>query len=397
MSNDFQYLVRQNYSEATEKALQKSLTALDLAEMVTLTDGTTKNIPNVNMKSTSNYTKYTDQTITDVKTGNDTIVLDTTPMVNFAMDELDEDDNYINVKPEVIQNASYQIKKRIDGDFFYKGLSAKWKYDANGFGLNSGTLSPITLAAGASQNISTTFGKAKAGLTNIGVNGDNLALAIPWTTVVDLATLGLQTYGDVASQSYTRGFRGNFGGLKVYEVSTLTSTTTLDLATNPSANDYVDIQGTRFTFVASPTAAGDVDIGGDADTSAQNLVAAINGGAGAGTAYIEIGADDRARLEGVTATDGTNLITIVSKNGELYAKSSMTNASNDFQAQVTNAVIMEKGAIKMVYRGVNTKMRDESKKLVTNYFIYARYGLTVTTRGAEKMCVIPLVSLAAEA
>jgi hypothetical protein len=35
-------------------------------------------------------------------------------MVNFAIDELDEEDNYINLKPEVIDNASYQIKKRMD-------------------------------------------------------------------------------------------------------------------------------------------------------------------------------------------------------------------------------------------------------------------------------------------
>jgi hypothetical protein len=75
----------------------------------------------------------------------------------------------------------------------------------------------------------------------------------------------------------------------------------------------------------------------------------------------------------------------------------MTNASNDFRAQVLNATIMERGAIKMAFRGVKTESRDETKKLVTNYFIYARYGLKVTTRAKEKMCVIPLVSLAAEA
>lgn len=76
----------------------------------------------------------------------------------------------------------------------------------------------------------------------------------------------------------------------------------------------------------------------------------------------------------------------------------MTNASNDFRAQVIYNVIMEKGAIRMAQRGgIVVDSAREPKKLVTNVFIYTRYGLKTTTRGAERMCVIPVVSLAAEA
>ncbi len=398
MSNDLQYVVKQHYAEATQETLEKTLTAMDLAGMIDIPNGTTKNLPLVKMRATGNYTKYTNQTISDVTTGNDTIVINTTPMVNFAIDDIDEAEDYIDVKSEVISDASYQIKRRIDGDFFAQVINAKWKYDANGFGLNTGTLSPITLTTGASQNISTVFGKAKAGLVQMGNNEGRLAMCVDPFVTADLTTLGMETnVSGVADVSYTRGFQGKFGGMNVYSASTLYSTTTLDLATNPTANDYVVVQGVKFTFVASPTVAGDVDIGVDADTSAQNLVAAINAGAGAGTAYVEIDSDDRARLEGVTATDGTNLVTFVSKNGALVALSSMTNASNDFAAQVTYATIMEKGAIKMALRnGVKVESAREPKALVTNYFIYARYWLKVTTRSKEKICAIPLVSLAAE-
>lgn len=79
----------------------------------------------------------------------------------------------------------------------------------------------------------------------------------------------------------------------------------LALATNPTASDTVTVKGVTFTFVASPAAAGDVDLGGDADTSRANLAAAINGGAGAGSTYIEVSAANRAILKnaGVTATN----------------------------------------------------------------------------------------------
>lgn len=220
----------------------------------------------------------------------------------------------------------------------------------------------------------------------------------PFVTA-DLTTLGMETnVSGVADVSYTRGFQGKFGGMSVYGVSTLYSTTTLDLATNPTANDYVVIQGVKFTFVSSlGTTAGNVLIGASADATAQNLVAAVNGAAGSGITYVESEYDDRATIEGVTATDGTDLVTFVSKNGALMAISSMTNASNDFQAQVTYCFIMEKGAIKMALRnGVKVESAREPKALVTNYFIYARYGLKVTTRSKQKIVAIPVKSANAE-
>lgn len=400
MANDLQYLVRQHYQEGTEDQLFKTLTAFDLAGMVEIPDGTTKNLPYIQMISTGDYTKYTDQTLKDVKTGNDQIVINTTPMVSFGLDDIDMDEDYIKSSSEVTDNASYQIKRRIDGDFFSQVANAKWKYDANGFGRNTTltALSPITLATGASQNISTTYGKAKAGLTNTGANAGKLVLCVDDFAIADLTTLGMETnVQGVADVSYTRGFGGMFGGMKTYGVSTLYATTTLDLATNPTANDYVDIQGVRFTFVSSVgTTPGNVLIGVSADASAQNLVAAVNGAAGAGTTYVELSSQDRALLEGVTATDGTDIVTFVSKNGAILAQSSMTNASNDFRVQTIYHVIMEKGAIKMAYKGVKAESAREPLKLVTNFHIYSRYGFKTPELSKARMCVLPIVSLAAE-
>lgn len=129
-----------------------------------------------------------------------------------------------------------------------------------------------------------------------------------------------------------------------------------------------------------------------------NLILAINGtGTPGATTYIEVSGDDRARLEGTTAVDGTDLITITSTRGVLMASSSMTAAGNDFAAQSVNAVLMEKGAIKLALRGVKITERQESRNLATNTFIYARYGLKTTVRGSEKMCLIKIQNKAAEA
>lgn len=400
MANSLTDVVKLHYAEATQENLEKTLTAMDLAGMIDIPNGTTKNLPYVQMRATSNYTKYTNQTIQDVTTGNDTIVINTTPMVTFAMDVIDEGDDYIDVKPEVIQDASYQIKKRIDGDFFAQVSNAKWKYDANGFGRNTGTLSPITLTTGASQNISTVFGKAKAGLTNNGANGSKLALCIDDFISADLTTLGMETnVSGVADVSYTRGFQGRFGGMDAYSVSMLSSSVVFDLATQPTDGDTVTIQGVTFTFKTTlGSTAGNVLIGASADAASINLVALLNAPGTTTAQGVALSSDDQAILEAISAVDGTNLLTITSKNGALMASTTMTNASNDLQAQVVNACIMEKGSIKMAIRnGVKVDSRDEPLKLVTNYFIYARYGLKVTTRSKERMVIIPIVTAAAEA
>lgn len=99
-----------------------------------------------------------------------------------------------------------------------------------------------------------------------------------------------------------RGAAG-FGGLDVIVTNEVPRTAVYTLAANLTANDTVTVNGVVFTVVASPSSAGDVDLGADAETTIENLVAAINGGTGAGSAYIEVSASDRAILDtaGVTA------------------------------------------------------------------------------------------------
>lgn len=71
-----------------------------------------------------------------------------------------------------------------------------------------------------------------------------------------------------------------------------------------SADDSVTVKGVTFVFKASPSTAGQVDVGSDDDESMANLAAAINGGAGAGTAYIALSAANRKILTdaGIVAT-----------------------------------------------------------------------------------------------
>jgi len=105
MANDFQYVVKQHWANALQDNLEKSLVCMELAEMVDIPNGTTKNLPRVSYQASTDYTKYTDVTFKDNSTFTDQLVINTTPMIPFNIDALDVEDNYINMTPEIIRNA----------------------------------------------------------------------------------------------------------------------------------------------------------------------------------------------------------------------------------------------------------------------------------------------------
>lgn len=113
---------------------------------------------------------------------------------------------------------------------------------------------------------------------------------------------------------------------------------TLTLGANPTEDDTVTIAGVTFRFKASPTAAGDIDIGGTASDTADNLVAAIEGGSGAGTDYIALGLTQQMYLQRNRGINGTNNAGVISftGHGDVGVSSDFTSGSNLWSAQVKN-------------------------------------------------------------
>ena len=402
MPNGFSAVVRQNWEKGIQAVLEKSLVSMDLATMRVIPDGTVLNIPRLAFQSTQTYTKYTDLTFADLTTASDTLTLNTNAVVTFSMDDLDEDDNYINITPNAIRQGGVKLKERLDGDFLNQILNANFVYDNAGLRANSGTITPIALATGGSQNLSLVFGNSQASLINAGVDMSRLALVVDAFTMNTINTLGLETGFDVADEAFrnsvARGYRGRFLGMSVYVAGCLTASRVLDMATQPTAGDTVTINGQVFTFVSSiGTTAGNVLIGADVDTTRASFAALLN--APGTTTVTGVAVNDPSRFEGLTATNNnsTDQLTVVSRRGTLIASSVMTNASNDWAAETLNCGIMEKGAIWMAIRD-NLKVRDarEPKKLVTNYTVLTRYGIVTPESGKERMVRIAVQSAAAE-
>lgn len=400
MSNNFSGVVRQHWANDIQASLEKTLTAMDLATQVDIPDGVTKKLPLVDDITSQTYQRNTDVTFKDLSTGADEITIDQTPLYAFNIDELDKQDNYIDVVPEAISKAAQKLRESIDGKFFAEIANAEYTLASDGLDLTTGSETPLALTTGASQNVTATYGDAMDHLIGIGAGERNLVIVADPNTVRKFSEVGIDKGFTIADENLSRGMTASFIGMPVYRSALLKHSVVLALATNPTAGDTVTVRGVKFTFVASiGTAAGNVLIGASADATRANLVAAINGAAGAGTTYVEVSQKNRVKLEKVTATndDSANTATIVSIAGPVGGRSALTAASDKFGAEASNTSVMSRGAIHMALRrNVEIETRKESRNLGENYFIYSRYGVKTTTSGKERMVRVLVQNRAAE-
>jgi hypothetical protein len=336
------------------------------------------------------YTKYNDITFQDLSSSDETISLDTTPVVPFAIDEVDEAEQSYDIRGEALQRAAFKLKQYIEGQFFAQYSNAKW---------NAG--STITLSATSTDAgfPVTVFGRAKAILSKIGCDVSNLAIILDplHLEVIQRGVLG-NTFSE-ADATYKMGYRGKFLGCSLYESSNLAGSATLAIATQPADGYVVTVNGVTFTFKTTlGTTAGNVLLGADAAAAQANLISAINGTSGAGTTYVEVGQDNRNQfLDGIVASSVSTTVVLTSRRGAPIVSSTNT-AAVDWQDVVSYALVMEKGAIDMVMgKEVQIKESDNPKQIGKYFKVWAHFGIKTFTEGAQRMYYVAAKTQADEA
>jgi hypothetical protein len=98
---------------------------------------------------------------------------------------------------------------------------------------------------------------------------------VPGASAGPKGTMYLRQDGGAGTTLYIREAAG----------APVAATNTLTLTGLPIANETITIDNTTYTFVATPNAAYEVQIGADASATIDNLIAAMQAGAGAGTVY----------------------------------------------------------------------------------------------------------------
>lgn len=388
MANTLSSVINTKYSKELQRRLEAQLVWLKLWNsrlMSQMPDGNTITVPRLNYQETGQYIKYTDVNVKDIKTEDETLVINKHPYISFEIDLEDEQDVSYDIINKMIERSAYQLNSEIDGDFFNEYVNAEYS-----------NITPVALTP---WNTFSTYGKAYATLLNNNVN--------PWAIWLVVSPLEVQkiaeaTQGNTftfADYAFKNGDTGQtFQGMRVFVSTNLTAEWALNLATNPTANDTVTINGVVFKFVTSLSNEGDVKIWANAAASRANLIAAINWTGTAWTDYIDFTDSTRAnKLSGISVVEEWTTVKLTSKRGYKVVSSNLTAPTDSWGAIVIHNIVMEKGAIDFVIRNeVMTKVESIQKQLWTRVITHTRYGIKTFKDGAERMYDLRIIAQDAE-
>ena len=222
------------------------------------------------------------------------------------------------------------------------------------------TGTPITMSGTTAPQMAARLG---AKLRKNNVITTNLKFVIDSYDAAVMAEYLMGKEIDLAATMFSNGdLKGSVGGAKVYVSENLMGEAVLSMATQPTANDTVVINGLTFKFVASPSAEGDVDLGSDVDESRLHLSYAINQTGTAGTDYIAFTGDDLETLEDlrVTAVDSASADTLTIQcigSGALTVSETFTDGTDAWGNNFTHSYFGKKGGIDAVMQeGVSSEI-----------------------------------------
>lgn len=358
----------------------KESTALVLANTelrALLSDGDTVNKPYRSYLADQAYTKGTDiSTFNDLTATNEQLVVDTTRVVPFYVDDIDKIQNKWDTASRFARDAQRVLNNKLDQVVLGQYSNASSFVAAQELG-GSGTGSYQITAA----NISNIFTAAARKLDNFDVpQSDRVFVIGPrLLEILRQSVSGRETgFGESVSAN---GVIGNRFGFQLILSNNIPFTATLTNAGIATDADTLTINGVVFTWEATGAncdSAGEVDLGANADAGYANMVLAINGTATPTTStYFDVSATDRKRLlkHGITASynSGTDILTVTGF-GDVEIAESTDNLTITTNEQYPVAMI--RGAVDLVtQKSPSVEFRLAEKRLGRYVYPWMMYGI----------------------
>lgn len=380
---------RTAFSPKFQDILTKSLIGMKIANTrleSELSWGKTvqRNILDMSGTQVRDVVRYSDRTIGTLSDSSENITVDKQKAVDFALDSWDQ----LQMKPlQVGENAGKQcalkLRRYIDADILAETLNGFDTFDDGDIAGTAGNAIALT-TTNLPQVVSDL--QAKLLSNNIEENGDLCLVIDPYiASIINQTIIGKNIA--LTDLTLKNGYAGPVVGFRTYISNNLTMTGILSLGQQVTEGDTVTIAGVVFTFNATPSGAGSVDIGADAAGSQANLIAAVNGAAGAGTTYIALSTADRAKLTDlrVVATSvSTTMVIKATGSGRQSFTETLTHASNVWSKKMLHCFAGKAKSIDVIIQqDVTPEPRKEPKQKTVNMLTDALYGLKTFADGAQ--------------
>jgi hypothetical protein len=333
--------------------------------------------------STTTDDTYTTSTFEYSK---DTLGLDHTAYMaeHISMDEVVKEG--FMIQPDRINRHAEAIARKINRDTAIATLEGAGNVVDNGglTGANDGNW--IALSDSNPDNVATTVMQK---LQEENATGFTPYMMMRPKDAKQFGLYAMNSGNAVADQTILGGFkRSNFFGFDIYVTNDVPHSINV-VGTSVIATDVLIVAGVSLTVHASPSTAGQIDLGGDDNETLDNIAACINGGAGAGTAYIEVSAANRAiwKALNLKATVSGTTLTVVGNSAFTFT-SPDTTLVVDADGQAANILCGARSStvLRLPGSGYHSKVLDQ----VNNFFgvqlrTAQKYDHTVWTKNQPKI------------
>ena len=378
---------RTNYREAVYVPI------VSMEEQETLKKGQVVHRPYRSTLYPRTYTRGTAVTIRDLTDTDESLTVNTSPVVPFYVDDLDGLQHNYKVLNEYADDAAEVLTNFIDGQILGEYVSAQSNVDDSE--INNGTDGDgFTLTT---SNIIRVFTEAKKKLKKKNVRMSNLfgAISPEFESVLMQFLANRETA--LGNSTGMNGHIGKYMGFELYVTNGCTFTARLVTSTIFVAGDTITINGVVFTARAdnSAVSSGDFSIQTTAALATTQFVAALNNTLGyaatVGTTdtYFEVTAANRDLLIGLTATDGTTYIDIEFEGGGVITVSETITPAADVWTgakQIQHNLFGKKGAIDLVIqKRPNIEVKEVPDKIGKNVLPWSLFGFKTFVEGAREL------------
>lgn len=352
----------------------------NMEERAMLKDGDTVHRPMRSRLRVQTYTKGTAITVPEQTATDESLSVSTTKVVAFYVDDVEALQSKYDVVNSFADDAARKLETFIDGDFLSEVVNADSDVDDGDIGGTDGVSAIIS-----TSNIQKLFASAAKKLDRLNIaRAGRYAVISPSVHQILVEKLDGKdsALGDSTGKN---GMVGQYMGFTLHLSNNVYWTARWTPANNPSESDTVTIAGVVFTFNATPSGAGSIDIGGSTAASIDNLLACINGTGTAGTDYIALSEASKEALEGLVAVDGTTYLGVTWDGGGEVDVSAL-EVADPWSLETVHCMFGQKGAVDMVVQQMpNVEFKDVSDKLGKNVLTWTLYGLKTFDEGDAAM------------
>jgi hypothetical protein len=295
----------------------------------------------------------------------------------------------LNPGEKIGAEVAIKVALDLDGRVFAEVLNASYDFDTGDLTTGTSNGTPISLTSTTVPQMVSRM-PAKLRNKNNQLVTTNMCIVVDSYAGSDINQYLMGKNIDLAGYVFKNGYTGDISNAQMYISENLTGEATLGLATNPTANDTVTINGVTFTFVSSiGSTAGNVLIGASADASRANLTALINAPTtttAQGVAFTDASAIDAISKITATNNDSTNVMTIVGTGtGRMTLSETLTAGGDSWTSNFIHAYYGKKGAIDLVVQDMKeVDMRPTADRRGTNVFSSYLAGVKTFSDGAKK-------------